>query len=159
MYQHAVRALMHGLRFGEHGLPLMGSGDWNDGMDQVGIHGRGESVWLGFFLYDVLQRFAELAERCGDTVIAEMCHQYAEPLQQNLEQHGWDGQWYRRAYFDNGSMLGRRLTVSAGLMPSRKVGRFYRGGSFGAQPLGHACVKSSFGKTAGKHYSAARSAL
>lgn len=109
LYQHAVRALMHGLRFGEHGLPLMGSGDWNDGMDQVGSNGRGESIWLGFFLYDVLQRFAELAERCGDTAIAEMCHQYAEPLQQNLEQHGWDGQWYRRAYFDNGSMLGAAI--------------------------------------------------
>ncbi|MGL4269731.1 MAG: GH36-type glycosyl hydrolase domain-containing protein, partial [Plesiomonas sp.] len=106
LYQHAVRAIMHGLRFGEHGLPLMGSGDWNDGMDQVGIHGRGESVWLGFFLYDVLIRFAALAERCGDDAIAGMCLQYAEPLQQSLEQHGWDGQWYRRAYFDNGSMLG-----------------------------------------------------
>ncbi len=66
LYQHGVRAIMHGLRFGEHGLPLMGSGDWNDGMNLVGIHGRGESVWLGFFLYTVLKQFAVLARRYGD---------------------------------------------------------------------------------------------
>jgi cyclic beta-1,2-glucan synthetase len=62
LYQHCVRAILHGLRFGEHGLPLMGSGDWNDGMNLVGIEGRGESIWLGFFLYDVLMRFTEIAQ-------------------------------------------------------------------------------------------------
>lgn len=106
LYQHGVRSVLHGLRFGEHGLPLMGSGDWNDGMNLVGIHGRGESVWLGFFLYAVLKHFAVLARRYGDAVFAERCDRERATLQQNLEQHAWDGEWYRRAYFDDGSPLG-----------------------------------------------------
>ncbi|SEQ06454.1 Cellobiose phosphorylase [Solimonas aquatica] len=106
LYEHCVRAIRHGLRFGEHGLPLMGSGDWNDGMNLVGIHGKGESVWLGFFLYEVLSRFAPLAQRHGDAVFAEHCRSQAAQLRQNLEQHGWDGQWYRRAWFDDGTPLG-----------------------------------------------------
>ena len=69
----ALRAVLHGLQFGEHGLPLMGSGDWNDGMNLVGAQGRGESVWLGFFLYTVLKDFAILARRYGDTALAERC--------------------------------------------------------------------------------------
>jgi cellobiose phosphorylase len=108
LYQHCVRAIEHGLRFGEHGLPLMGCGDWNDGMNLVGKEGRGESVWLAFFLYDVLTQFAELARRHNDTVFAEHCLAQAYQLRQNIEQHGWDGQWYRRAYFDNGEPLGSR---------------------------------------------------
>ena len=103
LYQHGKQAILHGLRFGEHGLPLMGSGDWNDGMNIVGIHGRGESVWLGFFLYTVLKRFALLARAYGDTSFAEQCEAESIPLQKNLEQHGWDGEWYRRAYFDDGT--------------------------------------------------------
>jgi cyclic beta-1,2-glucan synthetase len=108
LYQHCVRAIEHGLRFGEHGLPLMGCGDWNDGMNLVGKEGRGESVWLAFFLYDVLTQFAELARRHKDAVFAEHCLAQAYQLRQNIEQHGWDGQWYRRAYFDNGEPLGSR---------------------------------------------------
>ena len=73
LYEHCVRAIEHGLRFGAHGLPLMGCGDWNDGMNLVGEHGKGESVWLGFFLYDVLTQFAELARRRGDAAFAERC--------------------------------------------------------------------------------------
>ena len=111
LYQHAVRAVMHGLRFGVHGLPLMGSGDWNDGMDQVGIEGKGESVWLGFFLYDVLQRFADLAERTDDLHMAALCLDQAQQLQANLETSGWDGQWYRRAYFDDGTPLGSASNI------------------------------------------------
>ena len=65
LYDHCVRAILRGLRFGEHGLPLMGSGDWNDGMNLVGAHGKGESVWLGFFLYEVLTRFTEVARAAG----------------------------------------------------------------------------------------------
>jgi cyclic beta-1,2-glucan synthetase len=109
LYEHCVRAIENGLKFGKHGLPLMGSCDWNDGMNLVGIEGRGESVWLGFFLYDVLTRFAELAHRRNDTAFAERCLTEARQLQANIEQHGWDGQWYRRAYFDNGEPLGSRL--------------------------------------------------
>jgi cellobiose phosphorylase len=106
LYDHCVRAVMLGLRFGDHGLPLMGSGDWNDGMNLVGQHGKGESVWLGFFLYDVLVRFADIACLRGDTTFADRCRSEAANLRQNLEQNSWDGEWYRRAYFDDGSPLG-----------------------------------------------------
>ncbi|MBV9488145.1 MAG: cyclic beta 1-2 glucan synthetase, partial [Verrucomicrobia bacterium] len=106
LYEHCVRAVEHGLRFGEHGLPLMGSGDWNDGMNLVGIEGRGESVWLAFFLYDVLCRFGELARDRNDNPFAERCLAQARQLQAAIERHGWDGKWYRRAYFDNGEPLG-----------------------------------------------------
>jgi len=106
LYQHCVRAIEHGLRFGERGLPLMGSGDWNDGMNLVGIHGKGESVWLGFFLVEVLQSFAEVARGQTDFAFAERCQREAANLRQNLAIHAWDGDWYRRAWFDNGSALG-----------------------------------------------------
>ncbi len=108
LYQHCVRAIEHGLRFGEHGLPLIGCGDWNDGMNLVGEHGRGESVWLAFFLYDVLTQFAQVARAHQDPVFAERCLAQAQQLQRNIEIHAWDGQWYRRAYFDNGEPLGSR---------------------------------------------------
>ena len=101
-----MRAILKGLTCGEHGLPLIGSGDWNDGMNMVGEHGRGESVWLGFFLYDVLMQFAKVARMRGDLSFAERCQSEAARLRQNIEQHGWDGEWYRRAYFDDGSPLG-----------------------------------------------------
>jgi cellobiose phosphorylase len=106
LYQHCVRAIEHGLSFGEHGLPLMGCGDWNDGMNLVGIKGRGESVWLAFFLYDVLTQFAELARTRSDFPFAERCVTQAQLLQHNIEQHAWDGNWYLRAWFDNGEALG-----------------------------------------------------
>jgi cyclic beta-1,2-glucan synthetase len=106
LYQHCVRAITHGLRYGAHGLPLMGSGDWNDGMNRVGIHGSGESVWLGFFLCAVLRRFAALAHRKGDEPFARRCETEESRLRGNLEQHAWDGEWYRRAYFDDGTPLG-----------------------------------------------------
>jgi cellobiose phosphorylase len=106
LYQHCVRAIEHGLKFGEHGLPLMGCGDWNDGMNRVGDKGRGESVWLAFFLYDVLNQFAQLARGHNDPAFAERCLAQARQLQENIEAHAWDGEWYRRAYFDNGEPLG-----------------------------------------------------
>jgi cellobiose phosphorylase len=106
LYEHCVRAIKHGLRFGEHGLPLMGCGDWNDGMNLVGDHGKGESVWLAFFLYDVLMQFAEVAKRRQDEAFANLCATEAVKLRENIEKHGWDGEWYRRAYFDNGDPLG-----------------------------------------------------
>ncbi len=106
VYEHCVRAIRNGLRFGEHGLPLMGSGDWNDGMNLVGDEGRGESVWLAFFLYDVLVRFADVARSRQDDVFADGCRADAVRLQAAIEEHGWDGEWYRRAYFDSGDPLG-----------------------------------------------------
>jgi cellobiose phosphorylase len=106
LYEHGVRAILRGLRFGEHGLPLMGTGDWNDGMNRVGEHGSGESVWVAFFLYEVLRRFAEVAHARDDRAFADRCETEATQLRRNIEKHGWDGQWYLRAYFDDGSPLG-----------------------------------------------------
>lgn len=106
LYQHCVKAIQRGLRYGAHGLPLMGSGDWNDGMNMVGIQGKGESVWLGFFLYEVLTQFEKIALLKNDSYMTELCHKEAQKLRISLEVHGWDGMWYRRAYFDNGAMLG-----------------------------------------------------
>jgi cellobiose phosphorylase len=106
VYQHCVRAIEHAMRFGEHGLPLMGTGDWNDGMNLVGEHGRGESVWLAFFLHDVLVRFAALARARDDHSFAARCTTTAQDLARAIERHGWDGEWYRRAYDDDGIALG-----------------------------------------------------
>jgi cellobiose phosphorylase len=106
LYEHCVRAVQRGLCFGGHGLPLMGTGDWNDGMNKVGAQGKGESIWLGFFLYDVLIQFAEVAKLHGDPAFVELCRKEAEQLHRNIELHGWDGEWYRRAYFDDGTPLG-----------------------------------------------------
>jgi cyclic beta-1,2-glucan synthetase len=106
LYDHCKRAIQHGLTHGAHGLPLIGCGDWNDGMNRVGEQGRGESVWLGFFLYDVLLKFAETARAYDDSAFASYCRSQALELQVNLEAHGWDGEWYRRAYFDDGTPLG-----------------------------------------------------
>jgi cellobiose phosphorylase len=106
LYQHCVLAIEHGLHFGEKGLPLMGSGDWNDGMSLVGIHGKGESVWLGFFLYKILQEFSPIAALHGDIEFATRCDDEAQKLQGYLAKHAWDGAWYRRAWFDDGTALG-----------------------------------------------------
>jgi cellobiose phosphorylase len=109
LYEHCVLSVKRGLRFGAHGLPLMGSGDWNDGMNLVGSEGKGESVWLAFFLYDVLRAMSTLAARYGDKVFSEFCIAEAGKLSQNIETHAWDGEWYRRAYFDRGDPMGSSL--------------------------------------------------
>jgi cyclic beta-1,2-glucan synthetase len=106
LYDHCVRAIQKGLRFGEHGLPLVGSGDWNDGMNMVGPKGRGESVWLAFFMCAVLDRFSSLARLRGDLDFSKRCEHESEGLRRSIEEHGWDGGWYRRAYFDDGTPLG-----------------------------------------------------
>jgi cyclic beta-1,2-glucan synthetase len=106
VYQHCVRAIEHGLKFGVHGLPFIGSGDWNDGMDKVGEHGKGESVWLAFFLHYVLVNFATVAESKNDNAFAEKCKNNALKLRENINKNAWDGDWYRRAYFDDGTPLG-----------------------------------------------------
>jgi cyclic beta-1,2-glucan synthetase len=109
LYEHCARAIAKGLDFGEHGLPLMGSGDWNDSMNMVGEHGKGESVWLAFFLYDVLMQFSEVARRTGDLPFVRLCLREAARLRENIELNGWDGEWYRRAYFDDGTPLGSAI--------------------------------------------------
>ena len=108
LYEHAVRAIQRGMRYGIHELPLMGTGDWNDGMDRVGAHGQGESVWLGFFLAEVLQRFTAVARLAEDHVLAERISDEAVALGQRLDHHAWDGAWYLRAWFDDGQPLGTK---------------------------------------------------
>jgi cellobiose phosphorylase len=106
LYEHCVRSIKHGLRFGAHQLPLMGCGDWNDGMNLVGRDGKGESVWLAWFLYQNLRLFADLARGRDDVAFAQLCTGQAELLLSNIEAHAWDGGWYRRAWFDDGTPLG-----------------------------------------------------
>ncbi|SHH85679.1 GH36-type glycosyl hydrolase domain-containing protein [Desulfosporosinus lacus] len=106
VYEHCLRAIERGLSFGEHGLPLIGSGDWNDGFSRIGHKGKGESVWLGWFLYMTLVRFAGLCDAHEDSERGVHYRDIAEELLKNIELHGWDGGWYRRAYFDDGTPLG-----------------------------------------------------
>jgi cyclic beta-1,2-glucan synthetase len=106
LFEHCARALDQSLTVGVHGLPLMGTGDWNDGMNRVGEKGKGESVWLGWLLYATLTRFAALAKTRGEPARAQSWSQHAAALLQSMETDGWDGQWYRRAYFDDGTPLG-----------------------------------------------------
>jgi cyclic beta-1,2-glucan synthetase len=106
LYDHCCRAIDRSLTRGAHGLPLMGTGDWNDGMNLVGAGGRGESVWLGFFLHRVLGDFIPLCRRRGDDARAQRYADYRDALGAALNDHAWDGAWYRRAYFDDGSPLG-----------------------------------------------------
>jgi cyclic beta-1,2-glucan synthetase len=105
VFEHAVRAISHASKYGAHGLPLIGSGDWNDGMNRVGHEGRGESVWLGWFLVTVLNAFAPICERRGQADVAQRYRDEARWLGGMLEL-AWDGDWYRRAYFDDGTPLG-----------------------------------------------------
>src|SRR5205823_800009 len=112
---HCARAIDRSLTLGKHGLPLMGSGDWNDGMNRVGVEGKGESVWLGWFLCAVIDGFAPLCERAETRLSwraqedyskrAKRYRSYLEKLKKGLER-AWDGDWYRRAYFDDGTPLG-----------------------------------------------------
>lgn len=106
LYFHCVKAIEHGLRFGSNGLPLIGTGDWNDGMDRVGHDGKGESVWLAFFLYDILVQFTEVAKLRKDPEFASRCEEEARKLKANIDKNAWDGEWYLRAFFDDGTPLG-----------------------------------------------------
>ena len=106
VYEHCVRALRRACTTGEHGLPLIGTGDWNDGMNRVGAGGRGESVWLGWFLVAALRAFATVAGSRDDRAFAAWCHTTARAYTAAIEANGWDGEWYRRAYFDDGTPLG-----------------------------------------------------
>ena len=106
LYQHCIDAIEHSLATGEHGLPLMGAGDWNDGMNRVGIGGKGESVWLAWFLCKTLKDFAEVAEARGDGAHATRWRAHAAGLAESAERKAWDGDWYRRAFFDDGTPLG-----------------------------------------------------
>ncbi len=107
VYAHCKRAIDR-TRFGEHGLPLMGGGDWNDGMNEVGAAGKGESVWLAWFLYTVLGDFSPLCDQEDDGVYGRELMQRRDTLLQSIEEHAWDGEWYLRAFYDDGSKLGSK---------------------------------------------------
>jgi cyclic beta-1,2-glucan synthetase len=111
LFEHCAAALDRSLSVGEHGLPLIGSGDWNDGMDRVGHLGHGESVWLGWFLHIALEAFAPIAESRAEQVRADRWRAHADALERALERDGWDGDWYRRAFFDDGTPLGSAMNT------------------------------------------------
>ena len=106
IYEHCNRALEKSLKFGEHRLPLMGSGDWNDGMNRVGNKGKGESIWLAFFMYSILTRYTSICDAMNDKERSDRYKEEAERLKNAIDENGWDGNWYRRAYYDDGSPLG-----------------------------------------------------
>ena len=141
LFDHCALALDNSLATGAHGLPLMGAGDWNDGMDQIGEGGRGESVWLGWFLYSTLTAFAKLVDRRdGGVQHASDWRTHAAALQASLERDGWDGDWYRRAYFDDGTPLGIRVEHRVSHRLHRPVlGGHLRGRRSGAREAGDGC--------------------
>ncbi|MGE4282671.1 MAG: glucoamylase family protein [Clostridia bacterium] len=106
IYGHCIRAIERALKFGVHGIPLMGSGDWNDGMSTVGNKGRGESIWLGWFLYNTLSRFIPICEAQKDFERIERYRNISQEIADSMEKNAWDGSWYRRAYFDDGTPMG-----------------------------------------------------
>jgi cyclic beta-1,2-glucan synthetase len=106
LFEHCARALDRSLSCGIHGLPLIGTGDWNDGMNKVGEEGKGESVWLGWFLHTTLSKFAPLAAARGEQVRSAAWLQHAVALRGSLEREAWDGDWYLRGYYDDGTLLG-----------------------------------------------------
>ena len=123
LVEHCRRALERGSTHGRHGLPLIGAGDWNDGMNHVGVEGRGESVWLAWFLFATIRRFAELCGRMNDSVEAEKWRDRAEVLRGTIEACAWDGGWYLRAFHDDGSLVGsakaRECSIEARSRSSR----------------------------------------
>lgn len=111
LYEHCCRAIDKGATSGANGLPLIGTGDWNDGLNAVGEGGKGESIWLGWFLVDVLRRFAEVCETQNDKARAKRYRQRATRYVKAIEKNGWDGEWYRRAYYDDGTPIGSAQNV------------------------------------------------
>ncbi|HEX6981801.1 MAG TPA: glucoamylase family protein [Balneolaceae bacterium] len=108
LYEHCCRAIDRSLTKGPHNLPLIGTGDWNDGMNNVGDQGKGESIWLGFFLYDILDSFIPICEERNDERRLETYREYQKELKKHLNDEGWDGEWFRRAYYDDETPLGSK---------------------------------------------------
>ncbi len=134
LYEHCVRALAKSSVLGEHELPLIGQSDWNDGLSRAGVLGRGESVWVGWFLGSLTQRFSAVARKRGDIDKAEYYASYSQALAKAIEKHAWDGRWYRRVFLDSGTVLGSRKqnefkidsiaqswAVLSGLAPKERV--------------------------------------
>lgn len=106
LYEHCKKAIEKSLNFGENGLPKIGSGDWNDGFSTVGNKGKGESVWLGFFLYGILEKFIPICKQKGEEELAQKYETIKNNLKRTLNTNGWDGRWYKRAFMDDGNILG-----------------------------------------------------
>lgn len=106
LFAHCIFSIEHAIKFGEHGLILMGSGDWNDGMNEVGNKGKGESVWLSWFLYKILVDFSPICREQGREDLADKYNEIAKKLKEQINTNAWDGEWYKRAYFDDGAPLG-----------------------------------------------------
>ena len=128
LYEHCVRALDRSLVFGPRKLPLMGSGDWNDGMNRVGTKGKGESIWLGWFLQHTLAQFSRFCDSRKDKRRGNKYRTRLEKLRQAVEEHGWDGDWYRRAYFDDGTPLGSAQNEECRIEDSAVLGSDLRRG-------------------------------
>ena len=105
IYEHCKKAIEKSLNFGEKGLPKIGSGDWNDGFSTVGNKGKGESIWLGFFLSDILKKFIPICQYKGEEKLAKKYEDIMNQLKKSLNTNGWDGRWFRRAFTDNGETL------------------------------------------------------
>ena len=113
VYEHCKRAIQYGWQYGAHGLPLIRVGDWCDGMNMVGIQHKGESVWVGFFIHYVMEQFLVHATRMNDQAFITDCNQHMEKLRSNLAENAWDGEWYIRAFYDNGKPLGSKVCDEA----------------------------------------------
>jgi cyclic beta-1,2-glucan synthetase len=113
LFEHCRRAIERGTTSGPNGLPLIGTGDWNDGLNSVGDEGKGESVWLAWFLVDILQKFARVCDGRSEKVLATEYRERGLRLSATIEQTSWDGEWYRRGYFDDGTPLGSKQNAEA----------------------------------------------
>ena len=146
VYEHCVRALKHGYRLGPHGLPLMGTGDWNDGMNKVGAQGKGESVWNGWFFITVLKRLQIWPSERSQADDASWCRERAEQLRIALEANAWDGAWYRRAYFDDGTPLGSAQNDECQIDAIPQAWAVISGAAEpGADPVGDGCGSKTAG--------------
>jgi cyclic beta-1,2-glucan synthetase len=142
LYDHCVLAIKHGLNFGVHGLPLIGTGDWNDGYNKVGQYGKGESVWLAFFLYEILHRFGETACLHNDTTFGDSCKKEADTLKANIDKSAWDGEWYKRAWFDDGTPLGSKTDEECKIDSIAQSWSVLSGG--GNESLVHTAMESAY---------------
>jgi cyclic beta-1,2-glucan synthetase len=149
LFEHCARALDCSLAVGSHGLPLMGTGDWNDGMNRVGQGGKGESVWLGWFLHTILWEFSKIADVRGEFRRAETWRLHVSALKAALERNGWDGGWYRRAFFDDGTPLGSAANTECRIDSiAQSWGMFSGGAEIGRAARAMAAVSQQLVKQA-----------